>query len=78
HLLSGGIADWGYFHSVTTRNRPVTFDFDCRFSLLSGNNLFRPSPTDFGWYQSREKKKRKKENMEYGIALRLRAISSSS
>ncbi|RWW26216.1 hypothetical protein BHE74_00008394 [Ensete ventricosum] len=56
--LSGGTADWGCFHPITTRNRLVTVDFDRR-QPLSGEEGGR-------------KKKRGKKNLEPGTALRLR------
>ncbi|RWV86618.1 hypothetical protein GW17_00051471 [Ensete ventricosum] len=62
-----------YFHPVTTRNRSIMVNFDCRRSLSGSNDRFRPSVVNFGRYHPREKKKREnKENLESGTALRLR------
>ncbi|RRT38396.1 hypothetical protein B296_00047432 [Ensete ventricosum] len=56
----------GCFCPVTTRNRPITVDFDHRQPLSGSTDQFQPSPTNFEWYQPREKKKRekKRENLE--------------
>ncbi|RWW35582.1 hypothetical protein BHE74_00059474 [Ensete ventricosum] len=58
HPLLGGIANWGCFHLVTTQNRPVMVDFDCRWLLSDDNSRFRPSVVDFGRYQPREGERR--------------------
>ncbi|RRT72869.1 hypothetical protein B296_00034030 [Ensete ventricosum] len=50
--------------AFATRNRSVTIDFDHRRSLLSDNGRFRPSLTDFGRYQSREKEEEGEEKGE--------------
>ncbi|RWV89527.1 hypothetical protein GW17_00048317, partial [Ensete ventricosum] len=55
HPLPGGTVDWGCFRLVTTWNRLVTVDFDHRQLLSGGNDRFRLSSVDFGWYQPREK-----------------------
>ncbi|RRT81508.1 hypothetical protein B296_00011111 [Ensete ventricosum] len=39
--LPGCIADWGCFHLVTIRNRPVTIDFDHCQPLSGDNGRFR-------------------------------------
>ncbi|RWW35333.1 hypothetical protein BHE74_00059770 [Ensete ventricosum] len=66
-LLSGGIADWGYFLPVTTRNRSIMIDFDHRRPLSSDNDRFRSSLADFGRYQPREKEEEGEERGEPGI-----------
>ncbi|RWW39455.1 hypothetical protein BHE74_00055213 [Ensete ventricosum] len=53
--LPGGTVDWGCFRPVTTRNRPITLDFDRRLSLSGGNGRFRSSVVDFRRYHLREK-----------------------
>ncbi|RZS23421.1 hypothetical protein BHM03_00056353 [Ensete ventricosum] len=50
--------------AFATRNRSITIDFDHRRSLLSDNGRFRPSLTDFGRYQSREKEEEGEEKGE--------------
>ncbi|RRT39773.1 hypothetical protein B296_00058907 [Ensete ventricosum] len=39
HLLWSGTIDWGCFRPVTTRNRLVTIDFDCRCLMKGGISL---------------------------------------
>ncbi|RRT43858.1 hypothetical protein B296_00042687 [Ensete ventricosum] len=56
--LPGGTVDWGCFRPVTTRNRPITLDFDRRLPLSGGNGRFRSSVVDFMRYQLREKEEK--------------------
>ncbi|RWW51883.1 hypothetical protein BHE74_00041730, partial [Ensete ventricosum] len=86
--LSGGTADWGCFRSVTTRNRSVTIDFNCRWPLSSGNGRFdhcqssggngrfRPSAADFMRYEGERRKGRTWNPTLLSRSLRPRAISS--
>ncbi|RWV98709.1 hypothetical protein GW17_00038424 [Ensete ventricosum] len=56
HPLPSGTVDWGCFRPVTTRNQPVTIDFDHRRLLLGSISQGK---------KKREKKSEKKwENLE--------------
>ncbi|RZR94646.1 hypothetical protein BHM03_00023398 [Ensete ventricosum] len=70
-LLLGRTIDWGCFHHVTTRNRPVMVDFDRRWLLSGDNGRFRPSVADFGQYQPREKEEEGEEKGEPGVDIAL-------
>ncbi|RRT83315.1 hypothetical protein B296_00010932 [Ensete ventricosum] len=47
--LLGGTADWGCFHPVTMRNRPVTIDFDRSERRKPGVVLLFPSTIRRPW-----------------------------
>ncbi|RRT36511.1 hypothetical protein B296_00058791 [Ensete ventricosum] len=53
--LLGGTTNWGYFRPVTTRNQPLTVDFDC----------WRPISGDIS--RGGRKKKRDKKNLETAL-----------
>ncbi|RWW81962.1 hypothetical protein BHE74_00009608 [Ensete ventricosum] len=66
-VRTGPLADWGCFRPVTTKNRSVMVDFNLHQLLSGGNGRFRPSATDFGWYQPREKEEEGEEKGEPGV-----------
>ncbi|RRT74530.1 hypothetical protein B296_00030959 [Ensete ventricosum] len=66
-VRTGPLVDWGCFRPVTTKNRSVMVDFNLHQLLLGGNGRFRPSATDFGWYQLREKEEEGEEKGEPGV-----------